>query len=219
MSLLIFLTTFLVYLVLAGLIVIGFYIITRGETSVQPDGTVRRKGKIFKGWSLFWERTTGMRQVYYCDSELVERLTWLKQYNMGLAQRFKIAEGHKSLEFLTPLTSDDQNYIRDVLQCKIVVNNSQQLAGTDACQYLFLYVEEPVYYYPEWLRFPLSQCPPCMASVGGSLLYWPVVIASGNFFSWCRDGYSPALLAVFFWILFCLALSAVNKLAYNMIGT
>lgn len=211
MSLLNFLQFYLEFLVLAALIICGFYIITRGEKIVQPDGSIIRKGKIFKQWSLFWERTTGTRSVYYCGATLEEKLAWLKQINSGVGSKLSLNAAQTGLVSIGVFGDADLSYIKEMLGCEIKV---EEPAGTGPVSFL-LYVKEPVYYFPEWLRFPLSQCPPCMASVGGTLLYWPLVLFSGNIMSWTDR---PVWAYIFFWITFCLALSALNKLAYKTIG-
>lgn len=208
MSLLNFIAFYLLFLLLSALIIIGFYIITRGERSIQPDGTIRFKGKIFKQWSLYWERTTGSKRIYYSGDALKEKLRWLKEYNANFRGKLEIAKNLYSVTILEDLSPVDILYIEDVLRCQVERATSPNL---------YLYVEEPQYHFPEWLRYPLSQCPPCMASIGGTLLYWPVVLLAGNIFDWTTGPH--ALPYFYFWVLFCFALSALNKLFYNIIGS
>lgn len=207
MNLLNFFGFYLLLLILAAFIIIGFYIITRGQKHIQPDGTYRTTGKIFKQWSLFWENTTGMQKVYFCEDQLLQKFRQLLEYNSPLAEKLKLTPEKRSLEIVGHFTLSDIVYLKETMNVDAEVN----------LPYLYLYNEEPVYRFPEWVRYPLSQCPPCMGSVGGSLLYWPVVgLAGDGLFTWSA---APAWTSIFFWILFCLALSAANKLALNIIGT
>lgn len=208
MSLLTFLAFFILFLCLSALIIIGFYIITRGERSIQPNGGVRLKGKIFKRWSLFWERTIGTTPVYISEEQLKEKYRWIRECNQDIGDKLRPNAIGTSLEILGTLQYKDLLYIQDVCRCNTRV---------DAAGVLFLFVDEPQYYFPEWLRYPLSQCPPCMASIGGSLLYWPVMLLAANTLDWTSAPHGAVYC--YFWVLFCLALSALNKLFYNIIGS
>jgi hypothetical protein len=200
-----FLFTFFLLLVLGSFVIVGFYIITRGERIKRPDGTYFLKGKILKSWSLFWEKTTGIRRMYYQGEELTKKHQWLKDCNAALAMRLNIIPNQSCFQLTGALAAEDYSYLRDVFQCQVEMNET----------WLFLYEDEPEYYFPEWVRFPLSQCPPCMASVYGSVLYWTLFVIIPLQFNWTLY---PGIAAGFFWIIFCISLSALNKLFYNIIG-
>lgn len=203
-----FLAFYLLLLLLSTLIITGFYIITRGEKITLPNGKYRHRGKILKAWSLFWEQITDYNHIYYKGAELEKKFQYLLQCNADFCDKlFYDKKEDCYLQIRQTLSIVDISYIKDVLQCEAVMD----VLGKS----LLLYNEEPNYYFPEWLRFPLSQCPPCMASIGGTMVYWPVMLFAGNVFAWAN--YVPAAY-IYFWIIFCFALSALNKLAYNIIG-
>lgn len=205
-SLLAFLEFFIVYLIVAAFVIIGFYVITRGERILQPDGSIKRQGKIFMDWSLYWEQTIGTTKVYYTGDTLRDKLRWLKDCNTALGARLQLAGGGVSLQYSGALSGTELIYIADLLNCRVTADEDSRL---------LLYTEEPNYYFPAWLRFPLSQCPPCMASIYGSLLYWALMWICPNMMSWAEHTTGAYL---FFWIVFCLALSSLNKLVHKIIG-
>lgn len=204
-SLLQFLEFFMLYLILGSLIIVGFYIITRGEKVTQPDGTVFRKGKIFKQWSLFWEQTNGSVRRFYTEDSLRQKLRWLKDSNTLLGAKLQLSPKAYSFIPKADVSGEDLAYIADVLNCSVM---------TDHESHIYLYSDEPVYYWPDWLRYPLSQCPPCMASIYGTILYWVAILLSDNVMAWTAHA---MLATLFFWIVFCLALAALNKYVYNKI--
>lgn len=205
-----FLLEFLAMLLIGMLVISGFYIITRGEKSVQPDGKIRYTGKIFKQWSLFWEQTNGTHLVYYSGETLAEKYRVLVSYNSMLAAKLEVLDG-QVLRIIREdsISYEDMFYIKEVLACEAGV----KVSGSD--QHIYLYLKEPIYYFPEWIRYPLSQCPPCMASVGGTLIYWPFILMLGSVYNW---SIYPTMAYLFFWVVYMLALSALNKLAYKIIG-
>lgn len=206
MTLLSFILFYVTFLVFSCFVITGFYIVTRGEKTLQPDGKFRTKGKIFRNWSLFWERTVGNEKIYYCGDQLIGKLQLIREYNAVLGNKLKPNAERLSLEIIDPVSASDVTYMKELLHVEVMVKN-----GT-----MYIYVEEPIYYWSEWLRYPLSQCPPCMASIGGSLLYWTLVMLAGDtLFAWSAV---PVICYIFFWIFFCFALAALNKLAYNIIG-
>lgn len=205
-----FILFYCILLLIGTLAITGFYIVTRGERNVLPDGRIRLTGKIFKRWSLFWERTTGVQRLYFQNDRLKEKYKWLCDYNSFLAAKLEISADSNRLEISgqQDVTPEDLGYIRDMLMCDVHLDR----AGRS----LSLSVDEPIYYFPEWLRFPLSQCPPCMASVGGSLIYWSLIFLPQYPYAWSS---SPEIAYFLFWLLYMLSLAALNKLVYNQIGS
>lgn len=207
MSFLSFLISFLVLIMLGACFIIGFYIITRGERIQQPDGSVVTTGKILRGWSLFWERQTGTTKVYFRGKTLRDKFNFLVDCNAELGKKLGLQEGDASLTIgAMTIASEDIRYIQDLLHCQVEV---------DSAGCLFLYLYEPTYYFPEFLRYPLSQCPPCMASVFGSLVYWGILLQYPEAFAWSN---APYFGIFYFWVFFCISLAAGNKLLYNLAG-
>lgn len=201
-----FLIVYFLLLLLASLVIIGFYIITRGEKLRQPDGSYARRGKLLKDWSIFWEQTTGTRRLYYQGDELQNKHKWLNDCNSSLAMRLTVMQDQSSFKINGTIAPEEYSYLRDLLQCQVEIKD----------EYVFIYQDEPEYYFPEWLRFPLSQCPPCMASVYGSIIFWSMYVVIPLQFAWTLY---PGIAAILFWIMFCISLSALNKLFFNIVGS
>lgn len=200
-----FLASFVLLLVIGAFFIIGFYIITRGERTVQPDGSQKITGKLLRNWSLFWEQTNGKRMLYFRGNQLLDKFYLLHKYNPELFDKLDITEGLMCLKVLTPLSQSDKVSIAEILECQVHVKD----------EFVFLFTEEPIYRFPELIRYPLSQCPPCMASVLGSFIYWSYLFMTTNDFgSW---GPIDIISALFWWVIYCVSLSSINKLVHRMI--
>jgi hypothetical protein len=203
-----FLHIFIMLLLTASNCIVGFYIITRGTLEEQADGTWKRTGKILKDWSLFWEKTTGSSKIFFNTETTRDKLFLLRAWNPGLGNKLHMHADPKEacLDILETISSSDIQYMRENLQCEVLIDE----------MYLFLYVNMPQYRFPEWVRFPLSQCPPCMASIGGSLIYWPAMwMNMPGIWAWTSF---PLVSSLFFWVIFCCALAAINKGLYRILG-
>lgn len=191
-----FLASLMLLLVLAGCTVVGFYIITRKE-------------KIFKYWSLFWEQTTGeVTKVFLEGQDLENKYNYLVQCSPHMATFLGMSPSKKCLIVKGEMDAWQQQNVNDLLGCRSTL-------FADVPAYLTLYTEHPVYYFHELIRYPLSQCPPCMASIGGSLIYWPVILLQKNVFAWTDYTWQPYF---FFWACFCTALAFVNKYLYSKVS-
>lgn len=204
MTLLQFLTAYLLLIFSGSAFIVGWYIITRGERVVQPDGSIKAYGKIFRGWSLFWEATTGIKKIYYNGDRLSEKYNHLLYVRPKVGKKLQVNLEGMSLQVVhgESLTMEDRKAIEDVLGCETKLNGD----------YLFLYNQENEYRFPELVRMPISQCPPCMASVYGSFIWWSFVWLQHDAFSWT---FKENFAKIFFWIIFCVILSCFNKIVYR----
>jgi hypothetical protein len=201
MTLFHFLVVYSFMIVLGVAFCIGWFICTRGEWFIMPDGKYRSYGMVFKQWSLFWEQYRKEKRVYFNGDELMRKLDLLKKVRPDLSEKFR-ATGSLGLEYKTPhlLTKIQEEQIEDVLACKL------EKTGGGAYKLFVIY---PVYDFPEWIRKPLSECPTCMASAYGSVFYWFVILnGPTGFFAWARK---ENLAKFGFWVIFCLILACGNK--------
>ena len=173
---------YLFMVALGPVFIFGWYIITRGYYDIGPDGSLVKKGKLLKDWSLFWEDIISYRKVYYNGAQLKNKLNDLISMNHKYKLRLSVNQGEYSLFCQHPLSEEDLDYIRNSIMVEIFVK------GQD----VFLYSEYPQYRFSEWVRNPLSACPPCMSSVYGSLFWWIMYFVSVNLFKfdcnfagWC----------------------------------
>lgn len=205
MDFLSFLILFALLSLTSSFAIIGFYVVTRGKKVQMPNGDYKTVGKIFKGWSLFWEKKIGIRKLYFSGEPLQQIYESIKSINGEFAHRLSLSEDSEMLIISKPLGKEGEQYIREITGTYTRIEANK----------LFLYMEEPEYYWPEFIRYPLSQCPPCMASVGGTIIYWPIVIFSNNLFAWAT--YKDAAY-VFFYLFFCIALSALNSMLHRIMA-
>lgn len=70
------------------------------------------------------------------------------------------------------------------------------------------------YVWPEWVRYPLSECLSCMSSVYGTLFYWGMVSLIGPhlMYLWA---YHPLGAKIWGWVVFCICVSAMNPIIYK----
>lgn len=196
MSLLSFLIIFNLMTLLGGPFIMGWFIVTRGQTFIRPDGKKEKSGMLFKEWSLFLEQTYDSI-MWYSKDEAFFKFQLLQKTRPDIADKLT----YNKLGVIwqdQPLSKQEITGMEDVLACYVSVKPDG----------LHLFSDNPQYRFPAWIRKPLSQCPPCMSSVYGSALYWFIVLQVKGLFSWS----SKENLAKFgFWIIFCLILVCYNK--------
>ncbi len=191
-----FLCVYSLMILLATGFCCGWFVVTRGQEYISPEGKVKRYGMLFKGWSLFWEQYQ-LEKVYYSKEETLIKYGFLQKTRPDIAAKLT----YNSFGVLWPdkPISDVEIFgMSDILACKVDVRKDG----------LHLFVEDPLYTFPEWIRKPLSECVICFSSVYGSAFYWFVVLQANTLFSWS----SKEILAKFgFWGIFCLILACANK--------
>lgn len=210
MNILQFLQIFAFWILISSWFIVGWYTITRGHYELQPDGSQKKVGNVFMGWSFFWEKINRYDRAYYDYAQSKEKFNYLKAVRPDVADKFVWDFGwhlHVPQELFTAV---DQKIIEDTVNSRGVIEpkiiNSE--AGSRIIQEYRLYLEVPVYYFPWWVRYPLSECPICMSSVYGSLLWWLFVWFQVDAFSWTSSEKEAYFV---FWIIFCITLSATNK--------
>jgi hypothetical protein len=181
----------------------GWYIVTRGYWYILPNGQFKKEGKIFKVWSLFWEQYREEKKIYYQHGELEKKYNLLKKIKPAISSKLFVHLNGVCLKMPqkfseNKITDTELSDMSDVLACEIEVSDGE----------IYLYVNEPVYLFPSWIRYPLSECPPCMASVYGTAIYWFVVTQEKSLFLWASK---ENLAKWVFWVMFCLILSCLNK--------
>lgn len=191
-----FFTTYLILIITGSFFVMGFYIITRSD-------------KIFRGWSKLWEKVIYVEKFYYTGEPLLVKYNYLNHVNKLVGAKIEagiVADAeHPNFDRLclrvkngSTITEDDKITIRDYIFCETEVISNE----------VKFYVDDYVYLFPEWVRFPLSECPPCMASVFGSLFWWGFILSQKDAFLWSE---SPVFSYFLYWIFFIISLSLINK--------
>lgn len=196
-------------LLVSSICIVGFYNVTRHFTITQPNGENTIEGDILYGWSLFWEHIKRVDILYYSGESLEYKFFELQRLYPNIFNKLQLSENNKSLyaKPSTILTADD------IFQIELILRVVVEFKEPDI---YFLYTEEPIYSFPEWVRNPISQCPKCMASFFGSIIWIVVNYLNHNLFIWTNHKYLGFFL---FWLIFVISLSYINNYIHKNIGT
>lgn len=184
-------------LVLNGFLINGWYRITRFHIVVQPNNTETVEGYLFKWWSYFWEGIKEERQLFYTAEPFANKWKEMERMLHQVAKKFN----YENLDYLVAqeeITSDDIDKIERVLKVQVSQTNNM----------FRLYIEEPVYYFPKWIRNPLSSCVICMSSIYGSLVFWGFVFLVDGAFNWA----TYKKIAIF--AIYCFYLVVLSQISY-----
>lgn len=193
-----FLITFTLLTLLSSFFIVEFFQLSRHWIIVEPDNRQTVEGDLLKWWSVFWEEVKEVKKVYYSGNSLEFKHMELLRLRPKVGGKLIPNTEGFSLKILSPLTDSDLSEIRAVITCRTEIKE-------DIC---FLYIERPVFLFPEWVRKPMSACYVCMSSTFGSIIWWTYIKISSNQFYWCRY---PKLGYFLFWIAFLVILSLFNR--------
>lgn len=197
-----FIITFSWLLILSSLFIISLFHLTRHWIIINPDNTKKIEGDILKFWSYIIEMKKGEKRIYYLGNALVKKWEMLKHLKPNIAIKFQISNEKYSLSLVGDTNQKEIDDLESVLSCSTKWNDDN----------LFLYIDDPIYMLPKWIRFPLSQCSVCMASVYGSAIWWAFVYIQKDMFLWSNNiKYSY----FYFWLIFIVVLSQINRIVYR----
>jgi hypothetical protein len=190
-----FIVTYLGLIAIGTLVVGGWFFITRGEKITLPDGSIQKKGKIFRDWYFYFtQELPAPKQIYFKGKELKSLVKKLNPYFNNLVT---VHEGAVSI--LNDKDFKEKNVFSQVQEDF----NIRFWPKGDG--YYAIYREYPDYVFPEWVRYPMAVCATCFSSVYGSFFYWSTYPFIGkHLYSWME---MPILASVIFWIVFCFSLS------------
>lgn len=193
-----FLITFLLLLLSGSIFILGFFTITRGKIIILPNGKEEKEKEIFGEWQLFWEDIVRYQKVFYEGEQLEFKLKILEQLKPAYINEISFStKDKKSLFFNTPPTDAEIRDIEFSLNCKVFKNS----------EVIFLYENEPVYKFSEWVR-KITNCYICLSSCGGTFYYWIFMYFYSAIFNQATH---PTLCKTIFWIIYCVSLSFLNK--------
>lgn len=208
---------FIVYFLLlafGGIICTGWHSITRGFEKTLPDGSKKKVGKLFKGWYFFWFQKKEVLRIHYSGDALFAIFSKFRPYYSGIYKPFISCVGHEGCSNMSMLVDytflDAIPLLRSTFDINFIVK-----VGNDKGEYIvFVYGEEPVYRFPEWLRDPLAGCVTCYASIYGSVIFWTFyALAKTSSLGdvcqlWVEMMYSGTVFLV--WVAYCISLAFVN---------
>lgn len=196
----------------------GLFITTRGSRQTLPNGqSAPVNDMIFYPLYELITREKGKNAIYYSGSELrklhriIVRKMPLPHADEILEDALKFNNGRSS-DALKLWTENTVDYLDDQeIKMETALFVPEKIEGPDLSDKRYgtirLYKEYPVYVLPRIIRKPLIECIKCMASIWGTLIYWPAVLLLFHFqFRWEM---------VPIWIVFCFSLSYVNTFLYH----
>jgi hypothetical protein len=194
-----FLLTFSVLTVISSTAIVGWYLSTRGEWTITPDGKWKKTGMIFKYWSLFFEQYRKTKTVYYAGAGLREKMELLGKVHPQITALLEDKNDSVYLLSKDDLTATQLSLIKDCLLCGIEVVGKR----------IKFFAQEPVYDWPEWIQKPLSSCATCMAGPYGTAIWLVFLKLQRGAFDWTD---SRLLAKICFYIIFLLTLASCNSL-------
>jgi hypothetical protein len=162
---------------------LGWYSITRGRIEILPDGRIHKTGKLLKDWYFFWNQYLVKETIPFTGDQLDKKYKDLLMHggpysNWNTSGQIKLMFGWVQARDYETLQQfqRDQYKISEALSVKVLIGENN-----NAIQFV---KEYPKYYFPEWVRDWLCNCPTCSASFYGSLFYWGMVYSLKGLYTW-----------------------------------
>lgn len=194
-----FLLSFLLLIVIGSLSTCGWFIVTRGEWRLTPDGKYKKIGMIFKEWSLFWEQYRKTKTVYYKGEGLQEKFDLLKKVHPKIVSgRLQYDNSRIWAHSGNAITPAELSLIKDALLCDVAIGPNDEL---------ILSTQEPIYDWPEWVQKPMSSCPTCFSGPYGTAIWLVFLKLQHGSFAWTDY---PVFAKIAFGMIFLLTLSTIN---------
>lgn len=222
---------FVMLLIAFGIIINGWFAITRGEWEYLPDGTRRKKGNIFKAWYFYWmQETIDKEWIRYEGSEL----QIMHKRLIGLLGQSSIVHCENTIIFEEDKRYHDKivggqpkqsDYIEHVkAYIKDGFGLETQIYSEESGLYgLRLYKVYPVYVYPEWVRKMMASCITCHSSVYGTILFVGFhclvnknLLHGFMYAAFPYYHYWPAMILT--WVVMLFALSYINTVLWKKIA-
>lgn len=199
MLFLIFISAYFLLMIVGSLSITGWYAITRGRIEYNAFGTPYRTGKIFKGWHFFWTQHKLEPQSLE-GKRLVDLYVKMKDNNVNISGFDCALKQYLVFENLSLV---DRCYLQAKYDIMLIPFNDLNSSEYEVVVY------EKIFRFPELVRDPISECPTCLASVYGTIIWWSVQLLSGfEMFSWAGDFIFIAL--ILFWGMFCIGCAFLN---------
>lgn len=206
MNILLYFTQFFMLLLAGGLVINGWFAVTRGEWEDEVDGTRKKTGKLLKGWWFFWfkERSTPKYTKYKGEAfmRLMDNIRKQKAFD-----KFQIMD--RDDDYITAKFTIESLHARVLFKdyFDVVPGTFADMGDRRMVDFS---KEEPNYVFPTWLRTMMAGCITCFSSFWGSLIFWSFYLLIGRgWFAELNTDY-PLTLLIATWIAYMLALAYVN---------
>lgn len=203
---------FFLLTIFGALVINGWFLASRGDIEIQPDGTEKRDGALFKGWQIFWEQKKGTELIQYRGKQLYDLKREIIQTarNEGYTGTFLFFD-----EFILA-SKEIEKYIapieHQVRNLSIQLTKTFQISKEESMSLqMTIYKKEEVYLFPEWIRSMMASCITCHASFYGSVIFWAYILLFGNFTT-------TNIQFVATWIAYILSLAFLNTFFYKQLN-
>ena len=172
MNFLPFFYTYFLHLLFGALCICGWFAITRGYLETMPDGKKKARGKILKGWYLYWfQEKRDAKLVYYKDEEFYKM--YLQVNNATSTKLIVSVQGKNHLVVVGVINTMWKYQVEQALGIKIITKSEGE---NTVVHFAKEYIQ---YRFPEWVRDVMAGCITCHSSWLGSICFWvPVAISS-----------------------------------------
>lgn len=195
-----FLHNFLLITIIGTLAVTGWFFITRGSKELQPDGTYKEKGKIFKNWLFFWTKTKAEnKKIFYKGFALQSVVDEINTNHPNLGLTVRVFD---YVHINNDTIYRSENQIKNILAAAGGLKLADYSGNT-----FTVYKDEVDFVFPWWVRDPLAVCATCFASIYGTIFYWGVILNVPELFAWAPHIW---FAKIFYWVAFCLSLAVLN---------
>lgn len=208
-----FFVTLLLFLLCGAMFCNGVYEATRGWELPQPDGTIKKVGRVASAWYFFWTKKTASKWKYI---QFDEKHASVLMASIGIMIIQRNPDGNSKYKYMV---TDSALLVKaKVLEEKhsIVIDIEE---GVDYVLFN-VYKKEEDFTYPEWLRDMLVDCIYCFASFYGSLFFWIVhIVAIGTKFYVYMYGWTnfPFITLLLTWMFYVICLSFMNGYLHKLI--
>lgn len=223
-----YLTTLLLLYLVGGIVINGWFAVTRGQWKDEVDGTRTKEGALLKAWWFFFFKEKSETFRVYKDKEfykvfdLLTTQPKLNKFNIRLAETEYPLMGQEGLVAIideSAFRPRNQALIKEisgVTLSKFYPGSGFDLSQLSGTPITFL-KEEPVYKFPEWIRTMMAGCITCFSSFYGSIFYWAAFLLIGRGWFYGVTDY-PMVLLFTTWIAYMLGLAYVNTYLWKRIN-
>lgn len=227
-----FLNYFLLILA-ASIITNGFFMITRGNYEIQPDGSRAKKGALLKGYYFFFFREwPTAKRHWYSGDELSELFDMIRanvpgNITMILNRAVQTANNSsfpKDMKVGGSFQVDGEfiNYFPKLRKSLGVKFKTERIPHSENMNIL-VYKEEPNYVFNYYIRTMLAGCITCFSSFYGMLIFILAnLIFSDEVLEYSLYGFYGNVPAVVYYPLtalcYCVSLAYVNTLLWKKVN-
>lgn len=199
-----FFSAYFLHLFFGAFVIVGWFAVTRGEYKKQPDGSMKKVGKVLKGWYFFWMAEWPSKKRLYFQGEELNRLI----AHINTITPSKLMPTRIDMMSVTVVGAIN-SMLKDEIHARMGVLIQEKNTATEGEKILFFYREEPNYVYPWYIRDMLAGCVTCHSSWLGSICYWfPFLLVSKvKVFELFSFAQFPIAALFVTWLAYCVSLA------------